>query len=320
MHPVPWPLAWHAALYGPDGFYRRAGGPAAHFTTSTHGPLGEVLAEALGVLADAEGATRVLDLGAGRGELVAALHRHRPDLAVTGVDVVERPTALPAPVGWLRSPGGSALPSVLTDLEEVLVVAHEWLDVVPCPVAQVTGGRPLEVRVDPATGEESLTGPLDDASADWVARHWPTDGLPDGARVEVGLPRDRAWSDLLTRVRRGTVLAVDYGHTAADRPLRGTLAGYRDGVVVDPVPDGSCDVTAHVAVDSLVQDQRWSQREALHLLLGSATVPEHALATSDPAGYLTALARTSALRALGDPSGLGAFHWVLRRVGRAGRG
>ena len=45
---VPWREAWHDALYGPAGFYRSAEGPAGHFTTSTHGPLGAALAEPSG--------------------------------------------------------------------------------------------------------------------------------------------------------------------------------------------------------------------------------------------------------------------------------
>lgn len=318
VDPVPWRDAWQDALYGPDGFYRRPEGPAGHFTTSAHGGPGAVLAQALAHLADAEGATHVVDLGAGRGELLGALHAHRPDLRLTGIDVVGRPASLPAAVGWTTSPGGAALPDALQDLDGVLVVAHEWLDVVPCTVAEVDeSGRLRTVLVDPRSGEESLGGPLDPADAAWCADHWPTDDAAPGDRVEVGLARDRAWADLLARVRRGAVLAVDYGHTRENRPDGGTLVGYRDGVVVDPVPDGSCDVTAHVAVDSLRHDELTTQREALHRLLGRPLVPDQGLSRTDPAGYLAALAGTSALTALTDPSGLGGFRWVLARV-RAG--
>ena len=69
---VPWREAWHEALYGAAGFYRGAEGPAGHFTTSTHGPLGAALAEAIGRLADREGARHVVDVGCGRGELARA--------------------------------------------------------------------------------------------------------------------------------------------------------------------------------------------------------------------------------------------------------
>ena len=52
---VTWREAWQDALYGARGFYRGAAGPAAHFTTATHGPLGAVLAGALASLADRHG-------------------------------------------------------------------------------------------------------------------------------------------------------------------------------------------------------------------------------------------------------------------------
>jgi SAM-dependent MidA family methyltransferase len=315
---VPWHEAWQDALYGTGGFYRRSEGPAGHFTTATHGPLGVVLAEALGRMADREGATHVVDVGCGRGELLLALHAARPDLRLTGVDVVERRADLPEGIGWLRSPGGPGLPDGLTDLTGVLVVAHEWLDVVPCPVAEVDGSGTLRtVLVDPATGEESLGDALAGEDRAWCAAHWPPDDPAPGSRVEVGLARDRAWAGLLGRVRSGIVLAVDYGHTRATRPESGTLVGYRAGAVVPPVPDGSCDLTAHVAVDSLEQDECTTQREALAALGLQSASPDHALARSDPSGYLAALARATAVRALTDPGGFGAFHWVLRRV-RAG--
>ena len=312
-----WREAWHSALYGRGGAYRSPAGPALHFTTATHGPLGAVLAEALGLLADREGARHLVDVGAGRGELLGALRGIRPDLRLTGLDVVDRPSGLPDDVGWLVSPGGADLPEALRDLDDVLVVAHEWLDVVPCTVAEVVApGRACVVLVDPATGEESH-GPEPDADdLAWCARHWPVDDLPVGARVEVGRARDAAWSGLVGRVRRGTVLAVDYGHTREDRPLHGTLVGYREGTLVPPVPDGTADVTAHVAVDSLDADEVTTQRCALHDLGLRATPPPHALSRTDPAGYLASLARSSAVSALTDPGGLGAFAWVLRRVPR----
>lgn len=312
---VPWHEAWQDALYGAEGFYRRSEGPAGHFTTSTHGPLGVVLAEALGRMADREGATHVVDVGCGRGELLTHLAAARPDLRLTGTDVVERPADLPEAIAWLRSPGGPALPDDLRDLDDVLVVAHEWLDVVPCTVAEVDGSGVLRgVLVDPETGEESLGHALAGEEEDWCAAHRPPDGLPPRSRVEVGLARDRAWSGLLARIRSGTALAVDYGHTRSTRPADGTLVGYRAGVMVPPVPDGSCDLTAHVAVDSLEQDERFTQRDALTALGLTAAPPDHALARTDPPAYLAALSRASAVASLTSREGFGAFWWVLRRV------
>ncbi|MGL4175026.1 MAG: SAM-dependent methyltransferase [Dermatophilaceae bacterium] len=314
-----WREAWHDALYGPRGFYRRAEGPAGHFTTSTHGSFGAVFADAVARLADREGASRVVDVGAGRGELLGHLRAIRPGLGLTGVDVVSRPGGIPDDVTWLVSPGGSALASELNDVlaqpGPALVVAQEWLDVIPCTVAEVVRpGLLAEVLVEPATGTESLGDPLSAEDLSWCERHWPVDRTAVGERVEVGLARDRAWSGLLSRMVHGTAVAVDYGHTRGRRPAHGTLAGYRGGRLVDPVPDGSCDLTAHVAVDSLEHDQLTTQRAALHELGMTGTPPPVELARTDPAGYLAALARSSAVAALTDPGGLGGFRWVLRRV------
>ena len=80
------------------------------------------------------------------------------------------------------------------------------------------------------------------------------------------------------------------------------------------MPDGSCDLTAHVAVDALDHDELTTQRAALRDLGIAGATPDVALARTDPAAYLTALARSSAAVALTDPAGLGGFAWVLRRV------
>ena len=102
----------------------------------------------------------------------------------------------------------------------------------------------------------------------------------------------------MSRLRSGLALAVDYGHRRAARPAGGTLTGYRDGRQVPPVPDGSCDLTAHVAMDSLVHDDLVDQRTALRRLGVSGATPPYELATGDPAAYLAALATSSAAAAL----------------------
>ncbi|MEP6650220.1 MAG: SAM-dependent methyltransferase, partial [Lapillicoccus sp.] len=161
---------------------------------------------------------------------------------------------------------------------------------------------------------ESLGPPLSELDLEWCQQFWPSAlGLKarPGDRVEVGRQRDDAWSALLDRLAPGSVaVAVDYGHTVDDRPREGTLAAYREGGLVDPVPDGSCDLTAHVAVDSLPQTRRLRQREAVEPL----TPPDHARAVDDPAGYLAGLADHSAAAALRQPGGFGDFWWVVTQV------
>lgn len=314
--PLPWDQAWQQALYGPHGCYVRDS-PATHFATSAQGipGAGALLAEAVLALARRHGCHRVVDLGCGRGELLAGLRARSPDLRLTGVDVVPRPAGLDVDA-WLVSPGGPHLPPGLTDLEDTLVVAHEWLDVVPCSVvARDSSGvwRALTVRVD---GTEELSPALSPDERAWAER-W----LPDHVqRAEIGLARDRALADLAARLRSGVLVAVDYGHTADTRPAHGTLTGFRSGREVAPLPDGSCDLTAHVAVDSAAQVlyaggrtvrlHRQSRRLPDLLTSDPATPVDHALATTDPTAYLAALARRAAVRTLTAPGGLGDFWWL----------
>lgn len=309
-----WQAAWQGALYGPDGFYRAAPGPAGHFTTATHGALGEVLAAAVARLARENGLTHVVDVGAGRGELLTQVQAADPALRLTGVDVVARPEALPPSVGWQVSPGGPTLPAELRDLDRALVFAHEWLDVVPCPVAEVDDDGVLRVvQVDVHSGEETLGATVDGDDLAWAETHW--EATESGDRVEVGLPRDRAWAELVSRVDRGVLVAVDYGHRGGDRPRAGTLAAYRRGQLVPAVPDGTCDLTAHVAMDTLDHDELLDQRTALRGLGVDGRHPPVELAGRDPQAYLQGLAASSAAAALTAAGGFGDFLWAVKRVG-----
>jgi SAM-dependent MidA family methyltransferase len=302
----PWQAAWRDALYGPAGFYRRPEGPAGHFRTAAHaGPT--ALAAALVRLARDAGCEGILDVGAGRGELLTALARHdegRAPLRLHGVDVVDRPALLPPHVGWSRADRG--VPYATFD--RALVVAWEVLDTVPCPVLEVDErGWPRRVLVDVPSGRERLDGPPDDEERRWCARWWPLDGAEPGTRAEVGAPRDAWWQGhvrLLSRLGGGLLLAVDYAHTRGTRPPLGTLSGYRAGRAVPPVPDGSCDVTAHVALDAVEAAGRAAdgspgvlirQDEALRAL---GTTPDSAGAEE-----------------LLDAGGLGGFTWLLQGVG-----
>lgn len=310
-----WEEAWGEALYADGGFYRRGGGPAGHFETASHGRVGRALARTLVGLAREVGATAVVDVGAGRGELLGALRSVGWGGPLAGVDVVDRPAGLPDGVGWARSPGGGHLPgrdAVTTalgaDLGTALVVAHEWLDVVPCPVAEVgPDGVLREVLVDGA-GHETLGPPLDGRTLAWADRWWPERSPGDG--VEVGAPRDGAWAGLLDRWRPRAAVAIDYGHTLEARPPGGTFAAYRDGRRCEPSPDGSCDLTAHVAVDSLRHDLVLTGAEAVGRWGPPTTLPDDALSRTDPAAYLEALADAGAARALADGP-YGTFAWVL---------
>ncbi|WP_436970576.1 SAM-dependent methyltransferase [Micromonospora avicenniae] len=147
-----------------------------------------------------------------------------------------------------------------------------------------------------------------------------------GMRAEIGRTRDEAWAGAVSRIYRGLALAVDYGHLTAERPVDGTLTGYRGGRQVAPVPDGSRDVTAHVALDSVASAGERvarcayslsSQREALRALGADGGRPPLTLAATDPAGYVRALAAASTVAELIDPAGLGGHRWLWQPVDMA---
>ncbi|MBC9956384.1 SAM-dependent methyltransferase [Yimella sp. cx-51] len=308
--PRPLPLIWHEALYGEAGFYRRPEGPAGHFATSSQGLPGvdELLAECVLALCRRHNLRGVVEIGCGRGELLILVHRMAPDLELTGVDIVDRPHDLPADIAWLRSPGGDELPEQLNDLRETLVFAHEWLDVVPCEIAVATDDG---VRVVGVVDDSLLPArPLSSAETAWCERHWPT----SAPVVEIGLARDKAYDGLRRRLTDGLLVCVDYGHTRTGRPSEGTFVGYRDGSICPPAFDGSSDLTAHVAMDSLGADHIALQADMARELLDPPDRPDHALAGQDPQRYLEALRRRSAWTAFTAPSGLGGFWWAIETI------
>lgn len=299
-----------AALYGPGGFYVRPGGPgpAGHFRTSVHasalyaGAVARLLRwvdARLGHPAELD----LVDMGAGRAELLTGVLAALPaDVAARvrpyAVERAERPPGLDPRIRWTDAPPGRTTG---------LLFANEWLDNVPLDVAE--DGRYVLVAPD---GTESTGGPLDDADLAWLERWWP-----GGGRAEIGRARDEAWAAAVAGLERGLAVAVDYAHSRDARPPYGTLTGFRGGREVPPVPDGSCDVTAHVALDACAGPGAvlLTQREALTALGVSGARPPLALASTDPAGYVRALAAAGQAAELTSRTGLGAFGWLIQPVG-----
>jgi hypothetical protein len=209
-----WKQAWDTALYGERGFLR-----------SNPVPMGRDRDELVGyVAARAAGFRSVVLLGA--AGMVA------PDLAarLPGVD--------------LR---GDLPPGF-----DGLLVAVDWLAHVPAHVVRADDdGRPRIVHVDPVSGQEVLGSLVDDSGVPptigaWLERHWPLTEAHD--RAEVGTSREAAWRDVLRRMGGGVALAVEPGHLAGDRPREGSL---RSPSGRPPLPDGSRDLVADVALDAL---------------------------------------------------------------------
>ncbi|MEU0069422.1 SAM-dependent methyltransferase [Streptomyces sp. NPDC006332] len=312
-----WRAAGQAALYGPEGFYRRPEGPAGHFRTSVHAsPLfARAVARLLCRVDEALGRPAELDfvdMAAGRGELAAGVLAALPaEVAARtrgyAVEIAERPADLDHRIEWLAEP-----PRGVTGL----LFANEWLDNVPVEVAEVdAAGVPRLVRVR-EDGRERLGEPVRGPAAEWLARWWP---LPaeEGLRAEIGLPRDEAWAAAVAAVERGLAVAVDYAHTVDTRPPFGTLTGFRNGRETSPVPDGSCDLTAHVALDAcaLPHGRVLTQRAALHALGLTGARPPLALASTEPTAYVRALASAGEAAELTATGGLGDFGWLLQPVG-----
>src|SRR5262245_34392243 len=202
--------AWELALYGPDGFYTRHA-PGEHFrTSSTASPR---FAGAIADLAGACALATVIDLAAGGGELAAGLESSRPDLTLVAIDRRPRPQRLSDRIEWRTD---------LPDRIDGLVIANEWLDNVPCSVAEVDDdGRLREVLVDPANGRETLGDDVVGPELEWARRWWPVS--EPGHRVEIGRARDVAWRDVVRRLDRGLAVAIDDGHVEPARPEYGSL-------------------------------------------------------------------------------------------------
>jgi len=347
-----WREATERALYGPgDGFYTRPGGPgpAGHFRTSVHasplyaGAVATLLCRVDSALGRPD-ELALVDVGAGRGELLTGVLAALPGevaarLRPCAVERAARPAGLDPRIEWRGElPAAGSVTGLL--------FANEWLDNVPVDVVETDAdGVPRRVLVR-ADGTERLGGPVDGADAEWLRRWWSPAAAPDaavervpdaaggaasrsaaadaarspGLRAEIGRPRDEAWAQAVRTLRAGLAVAADYAHERGDRPPFGTLTGFRDGREVTPVPDGSCDITAHVALDACAgpSARRLTQRAALRALGVDGRRPPLALAATDPSGYVRALSAAGAAGELTDPAGLGGFGWLLEPVGEAG--
>lgn len=303
----PWSAAMDDALYGERGFYRAAGAPGRHFRTAAHAsPLWpEAIAQLCHRVDDVLGSPpdfTVVDVGAGGGELLNGLASLAPDRwSLVGIDVADQPPGLAGHVDWQ-----AAVPEGVTGV----VLAVELLDVVPVDVVTRTEAGLLLVEVDDR-GRERVGPPPPPTDVEWLDAWWPL--RETGERAETGWRRDETWSAISATVQRGIALAVDYP-AVPSRDVAGTLTGFRAGRQVMPVPDSSCDITAHVCFESLLApgDALVSQRDALRMLAIHDDRPRY---DGDSAAYLAALSRTSEAAELTRPDGMGGFNWLLRPVG-----
>jgi len=211
----PWKQAWDNALFGPSGYLRSRPVPFSR-------PRDAVLSVSL---------SRAAELSAAEVALLGAAGELAPELAGAGLDV-----RFDVPPGF----GG-------------LVVAVDWLAHVPTHVVEVfVDGHPRLVHVA-TSGREALGARLSETSVPqsiglWLTEWWPVVDHGVGARAEVGTSRDAAWAGVVRRLGAGGVaLAFEPGHLSSGRPPAGSLASPSG----PPVPDGSHDLYAAVALDSV---------------------------------------------------------------------
>ncbi|MFB7187820.1 SAM-dependent methyltransferase [Streptomyces sp. NPDC056230] len=318
-----WQEAAEAALYGDGGFYRSPEGPAGHFRTSVHASSLFASAVARLLVRTAReldtGSVDLVDLGAGRGELLTGVLAALPaagagdlDVRAYAVELAARPAGLDPRIEWCAEPPRGTYG---------LLFANEWLDNVPTEVVETDeDGVDRYVLVRTADGAERLGDPVTGADAEWLRRWWPSAG--PGGRAEIGRPRDEAWAGAVSSLIGGLAVAVDYAHAREARPPFGTLTGFRSGREVRPVPDGSCDLTSHVALDACAAaagadapPEVLTQREALRRLGVDGGRPPLSLASADPAGYVRALASAGEAAELTARGGLGDFGWLMQRKG-----
>ncbi len=314
---IPWRIAWERSQLGADGFYRRADTRSRdHFRTSSH--VGEPLALAMcALLGDIDARLYqparldLVDVGAGEGELLSAVVTASRDfewsdrLRPLAIDVRPRPNHLNPAIGWLEGLAPDVVPAGLRGL----LVASELLDDVPCDVVVTDDYGDRRVVLVDSAGRESVGECASPATTEWLD-WWRAASRQPGARAEVGTTRDRMCRELVDRVEHGMAVFIDYSFN--DEPFtQPTLVGYQHGRLVRPIPDGRCNLTAHVELRSCAAAvaergdvQLLRQAAAVHAL-----VPEQSGAGIAEMSFASQLDESTALR------GLGAHQWLTVGIG-----
>jgi hypothetical protein len=249
----------------------------------------------------------LVDVGAGRGELLAQLldqaGRDRglaTRIAARAVEITTRPDGLDPRIRWQASP-----PAAITGL----VIASEWLDNIPLDVAELTRTGA------PGAGGRKRRG---------TARRRPRRRLHGRA---CGAATRRATApSWLTRPGVAGVVQITRGppsprlRSGARGP--GRAPSLREGPCGARHPDGS---RHHRARAGRMRGRRrrhgrsrpryTTQRQALRALGVTGRRPPVAQAGSDPLGYARALSRASGEAELIDAQGLGGFGWLVQAVG-----
>ena len=312
------------ALYGPGGFFEAPPvGVDAHFVTSPHVHpfvfahcVRDALLDAWFALGE-PAPFPVVELGAGDGTLAGGLlpafgELPGPEPAYTGVEVSEGARAA-------LGASGFATAATVAELEpfEGAVFANELLDNLPFIVARGGPDGPVEVRV-------GVEGPsLVEVHAPWTRGPAPS-VLEPGETTTVPVGAFAMLDDLARVLRRGYVLAIDYGTPGGPA---GGVRGYREHRFADVLTDpGATDITAGVDLSTVADHARAlglttfepvTQAAALSALghdRWERTMHERQ-AKLEQQGRGSEAVRVwedrSRASLLADPSGFGAFWWLV---------
>ena len=315
------------ALYGPGGFFQSSSPPVGdrgHFVTSPHVHpfvfahcVRDALLDAWFALGEPD-PFPVVELGAGYGTLAGALlpafdELPAPTPAYTGVEIGEGARAALAASGYATTASIGEL-----DPFDGVVFANELLDNLPFLLARGGPDGPVEVRVG-----------VDGTSLVEIEVPWNRDPAPGplepGESSVVPLGAFALLDDLVRILRRGYLLAIDYG---TPQGATGGVRGFREHrLVADVLSDpGGTDVTAGVDLSTVAAHARSLGLQAFEPVKQAA-----ALATlghdrwertmremqamlqergrgSDAVRVWEARSRASLLA---DPTGFGRFWWLV---------
>ena len=317
-----------AALYGPGGYYTRAGAnPLADYYTApqVHPAFGALLAVLLfhlWTLLERPHPFTILEAGAGDGLLcrdILAAAACLPDgfgAALRYILCDLRPDA-----GWEQ--GLANARRIVGDARQLppvgvgCVIANELLDALPVHRVRMAGGRLRELYVaaapDAADGYEgALVEQAGAPSTPRLQRRLDNLGitLAEGQAAEICLLLDDWGRASAAALDAGFVIAIDYGRAAGDlydpaRRPNGALVTYRAHRQTDaPLQDaGRQDITAQVDFTST---QRAGERAGLHTVGNVAQ------------GWLLRRLGLQTIRRKGPPAGYGTDGWLSLPADAAG--
>src|SRR5438034_6842595 len=321
-----------AALFDPeDGYYttRASLGFDGDYVTSVDlGPaFGRALARGVADLWKQIGKPTPWDLveaGAGRGilmrDLLGTLERERPDAArAARPAIVEVSPRLRTQQSLALEGRDLRWASVAHSLAPIqgIVLANEVLDAFPVHVLARTADGVREVFV--AEQGSALVEVLRPPSSSDL--RWRIPGsVPVGGRWETS-PAAEGWvASLAAALVSGYIVLIDYGGDETELLTRqgaGTVRGFaQHRLIADPLAEpGLHDLTASVDFTAI---RRAAEGAGLQLV-GTSTqrdvlvalgIREPTARPSTPVEQLRAASRRSAIDALLDPNGLGAFKVV----------